>query len=367
MELGFVNAYGKHEDESSQRLRYNNGQDKISDLPNHIIGSILSFLPAKEAVSTCVLSKRWKNVWIFVTKLSFQDKHPFHYTKIKKAYSTIDSFSLSVHYDYDGCDINELVSFVSSRSVKNICLESLLPSEERVFQSNSLFECQFLEELVMKNCIAIFPSFASLSSLTSLKLTRILVICFDRNKHLTLKFPVLRLLEIEGGRTWSIIKSVTFHVPLLEVCSMDYGTCVRSNAKIKICASRLTKFCYIGSFQSEIILLEAVHIASANIMLHGSSRRMEETMHFVSKLLSINAASLKLCLRSRKLASEHVQVQWRRTHDVPTTETSIFATSTSSQSIKLRPRRIIDNFTGEWNHKLSLTSTEGGNNCSNTP
>ncbi|RHN56109.1 putative F-box domain-containing protein [Medicago truncatula] len=85
MELGFVNAYGKHEDESSQRLRYNNGQDKISDLPNHIIGSILSFLPAKEAVSTCVLSKRWKNVWIFVTKLSFQDKHPFHYTKIKKA------------------------------------------------------------------------------------------------------------------------------------------------------------------------------------------------------------------------------------------------------------------------------------------
>lgn len=55
MELGFVNAYGKHEDESSQRLRYNNGQDKISDLPNHIIGSILSFLPAKEAVSTCVL------------------------------------------------------------------------------------------------------------------------------------------------------------------------------------------------------------------------------------------------------------------------------------------------------------------------
>ncbi|KEH33435.1 transmembrane protein, putative [Medicago truncatula] len=86
-----------------------------------------------------------------------------------------------------------------------------------------------------------------------------------------------------------------------------------------------------------------------------------------SKLLGINAASLKLCLRSRKLASEHVQVQWRRTHDVPTTETSIFATSTSSQSIKLRPRRILDNFTGEWNHKLSLTSTEGGNNCSNTP
>jgi hypothetical protein len=254
-------------------------------------------------------------VWTFVTKLSFQDKHPFYYTKIKKAQflqfvnrvlshlnsSTIDSFSLSVHYDYDGSDINELVSFVSSRSVKNICLESLSPSEERVFQSNSLFECQSLEELVMKNCIAIFPSFASLSSLTSLKLTRILVICFDRNRHLTLKFPVLRSLEIEGGRTWSIIKSVTFHVPLLEVCSMDYGTCVRSNAKLKICASRLAKFCYTGSFQSEIILLEAVHIASANIMLYGSSRRTEETMHFVSKLLSINAASLKLCLRSRKV------------------------------------------------------------------
>lgn len=165
----------------------------------------------------------------------------------------------------------------------------------------------------MKNCIAIFPSFASLSSLTSLKLTRILVICFDRNRHLTLKFPVLRSLEIEGGRTWSIIKSVTFHVPLLEVCSMDYGTCVRSNAKLKICASRLAKFCYTGSFQSEIILLEAVHIASANIMLYGSSRRTEETMHFVSKLLSINAASLKLCLRSRKVL-ERVKLSF---NDIP--------------------------------------------------
>jgi len=204
MELGFVNAYGRHENESSQRLRSINGQDKISDLPNHIIGSILSFLPAKEAVSTCVLSKRWKNVWTFVTKLSFRDKYPFHHTKIKKAQflqfvnrvlshlnsSTIDSFSLSIHYDYGSSDINELVSFVSSRSVKNICFESL-SEEQCVFNSNSLFECQPLEEFVMKNCITMFPSFASLSSLTSLKLTRTLVICFDRNKHLTLKFPDL--------------------------------------------------------------------------------------------------------------------------------------------------------------------------------
>ncbi|KAK3017567.1 hypothetical protein RJ639_006634, partial [Escallonia herrerae] len=49
----------------------NGGIDRISGLPDEILYQILSFLPAKYAVLTCVLSKRWKYLWNFITNLDF--------------------------------------------------------------------------------------------------------------------------------------------------------------------------------------------------------------------------------------------------------------------------------------------------------
>ncbi|KAM7486583.1 hypothetical protein LguiA_002592 [Lonicera macranthoides] len=49
-------------------------QDPTIQLPDEILAYILSFLTLKEAIATSVLSKRWKGLWAFVTRLHFDHK-----------------------------------------------------------------------------------------------------------------------------------------------------------------------------------------------------------------------------------------------------------------------------------------------------
>ncbi|GAU29479.1 hypothetical protein TSUD_65140 [Trifolium subterraneum] len=65
---------GKHDIEMSE--------DKLSDLPNCIMVHILSFLNTKDAVRTCILSKRWKHIWKYIPTLTL------HYSN----FSTLKSF-----------------------------------------------------------------------------------------------------------------------------------------------------------------------------------------------------------------------------------------------------------------------------------
>ncbi|XP_019088408.1 PREDICTED: putative FBD-associated F-box protein At5g56430 [Camelina sativa] len=45
----------------------------INDLPNDLLVKILSSVPTKVAVSTCLLSKRWGSVWKLISKLDYDD------------------------------------------------------------------------------------------------------------------------------------------------------------------------------------------------------------------------------------------------------------------------------------------------------
>ena len=48
-------------------------RDLISSLPDELLGKILSLVPTKEAASTSIMSKRWKNLLCLVDSLCFDD------------------------------------------------------------------------------------------------------------------------------------------------------------------------------------------------------------------------------------------------------------------------------------------------------
>lgn len=67
MENGVV---GKEEDEGTE-----DGEDRISELPDVLLHHILSYLTTEDAIRTGVLSKRWRYVWTLAPNLEFAYSH----------------------------------------------------------------------------------------------------------------------------------------------------------------------------------------------------------------------------------------------------------------------------------------------------
>ncbi|CAL9241992.1 unnamed protein product [Arabidopsis halleri] len=119
-------------------------EDLISKLPDALISQILSYLPTKEAVSTSVLSNRWKTVWLFIHGLDlnssvFPDYNAFvgfmekflEFSKIEN--SCLYKLKLSIRKkdenDNKSC-VTRWIDFVAKRKPKHLDVECLLWKSE---------------------------------------------------------------------------------------------------------------------------------------------------------------------------------------------------------------------------------------------
>ena len=138
---------------SPKRLKLNESEneDRLSDLHDYIILHILSFLNAKHAVGTCILSPRYKDLWKQLPNLTFRSYDFRTYKIFTNSVSNVLSLrdsSITLHAlecSKSGCIeprlLKKVVNYDVSHNVQELDLSYLC---DIVLISNSIFSCETL-------------------------------------------------------------------------------------------------------------------------------------------------------------------------------------------------------------------------------
>lgn len=183
--------------------------DKISELPDELLVKILSSVPTKVAVSTTVLSKRWKFLWMWLPKLEYSDDQgksllvlrdfinknlPLHRAPV------IERLCLELWEPSDSKlnpeeDIKVWVETAVSRHVRELEVSYLSESNVNMFPS-SFFTCESLVVLKLRYMILMdVPSTGCCCCLPSLKTLQLECLTYVGADSLQSLLSMCRVLE----------------------------------------------------------------------------------------------------------------------------------------------------------------------------
>ncbi|KAK7846548.1 f-box/lrr-repeat protein 25 [Quercus suber] len=250
-------------------------KDQISQLPDELIVSILSFMTLKEAVRTSVLSHRWKQLWPFFTgSLDFDDPDTFwaiadrkkkmkgerrkfvkrvnHVLKLHQG-SNIDQFRVCFELDnHHKHHIDGWIDSAISKGVKRLELD---------FTPTEACEKQMLYTFPHERFISIKSSVVGVScikSLTSLTLIYVHV-------------------------TGELLEHFLSNCPLLERLHVAYS---EDLVTLKICSSslRLKHLNIIRCWELKRIEIFAPNLESFGLV----ARAMEMHVNYAPRLLDVH-------------------------------------------------------------------------------
>ncbi|KAL1821034.1 hypothetical protein ACET3Z_015903 [Daucus carota] len=211
-------------------------EDRISRLPDELIHKILSFVDAKEAVQTSVLSRRWELIWTTLPFLSFCGyeavasrnvcKFMRHFLSNRNHQSKISDLNLCVkNKGFTKALVDKYVKYAISHNVRSLTLE--LSYDDKLFKL-SAFSSNSIRELTLKVRLEELNSSNywhwSLPSLTTLHLK-----CLSREYKVTMIskswfrcLPALTTLRLDD---WLLSKSsFSFRLPALTTLCLSHTT-----------------------------------------------------------------------------------------------------------------------------------------------
>ncbi|KAI3881947.1 hypothetical protein MKX03_029549 [Papaver bracteatum] len=265
-------------------------EDKISKLPDVLIHHILSFLPAKPAMSTCILSKRWKHVVSSYPILDFREYRGTYVTiaeleaerlKTNRLMNFLDTvlylhekpniqkFGLSWDDLFDGSRLSKWIATVIKHRVEELFLSG---------GSGTSF---------------VFPqSFFTCDSLTVLDLEFIKL-----NVPNKVSFPRLKSLQLTGVEFMNgiSIEKLIFNCPILEVLAFTHCHCLCASEVLCI-ANTALKNLYISDnycFESSTLKISAPNLSTIR---YGQS---EPGDFIVDSFPSLVQADINMCVAAR--------------------------------------------------------------------
>ncbi|KAF9608149.1 hypothetical protein IFM89_007535 [Coptis chinensis] len=260
--------------------------DRVSTLPEELLGHILSFLDMKHSVQTCILSKSWRFGWRSVTSLNFD----------MNLWKQFFDFSLWPYPEYlrqskgsiqlfcngeNSCGFNDekLMSFEESkRFIRFVDRALYLSSALHIFSFNGLYSDSIAPYQVNK-----WITSAVSQHVEELHLKRInLLPSLSLGQVKTLKLSEVDLLHND--------KELLFHLPVVENLILHDCTCSRSE-NLVICAPQVK---YLS--METIAGVPAIKISAPNLI----SLKLKGELHAVSFLenfSSLVTAKLEADLR----------------------------------------------------------------------
>ncbi|WVZ25514.1 hypothetical protein V8G54_004058 [Vigna mungo] len=187
-------------------------KDRLSDLPDAVLQHIMNFMNTRDVVRTCVLSKRWKNLWKHVTTLSFSSlgKVLFYNKFVPKFLANRDASTslIDLNIDVYGFKAPKLLTGIAKYAAQHNAQHLNITTQNNFRGMPTsffplMFSCHSLTSLVFGTCVGDPPVELPKSLLLpTLKTLRLFNVRFDAIDHHCVEpfsaCSVLNTLTLEG-------------------------------------------------------------------------------------------------------------------------------------------------------------------------
>ncbi|XP_045822436.1 F-box/LRR-repeat protein 13-like [Trifolium pratense] len=297
-----------------KRERHNDDEkeDRLSDLSECVLLHILSFLSAKQAVQTCILSKRWNNLWKLLPTLRLSSSNfdtPDGFTQFTTKILSLRDYSTTLYYlRFSSEDLVNPQLCILNRAVsQNLQRLRISLLYYKIHILDCIFSCHTLTSLQLyvrhPNATTLFPNSLNLPALTDLSLRRF--VFRSGNNGRAEPFSALEKLNSLSIQFCKVLDAENLSISSATLTNLTIQTKQgRNYGKIELYTPNLYTFAYAGIPFEKICGSHLCSVKHVNIDAYMRVNNAEPPSNLLSWLKEFTGIkSLKVTLTTLEVLS----------------------------------------------------------------